>query len=79
MTSSSKIVDEGPESRLRLTLRAADGSAWQCVVSRSAAKFIGRYPRMPEMRRAGAILRYAPVADGMPAVPAAPPWPTRDD
>lgn len=47
-----------------LELRLSDGTAWTLQVSPGVERFIGRYPRLPEMAPAGGLLTFRRGAVG---------------
>jgi hypothetical protein len=44
--------------RTELVLRQADGSPWRLFLSPGCERFIGYYPRLPEIEADGPVLRY---------------------
>jgi hypothetical protein len=49
-------------TRKALVLRLEDGSPWRVTFSAGIERFIGCYPRLPEMRSEGPLLEFSAAA-----------------
>lgn len=48
-------------SKIRLSLRAPDGGAWELIVSAGMERFIGHYSQVPGLGSNSSLLEYQPV------------------
>jgi hypothetical protein len=50
-------------SRTELVLPGEDGATWRLVLSPGMDRFIGHYPRLPELEACGPLLTYVSAHD----------------
>ena len=48
-------------ARTELVLAGEDGTPWRLALAPGMDRFIGHYPRLPELEAAGPLLSYAPA------------------